>query len=175
MCFHTVARIRLKLCGNSLRVTESCMGYFICMCALGTGVHFTHACICTLLNIYSPKLVETFLGSQKRARHNLFLSARLREHTMRVDARTCAHVCVRTFLDVFAKKIVTSLSVGYLLFMCALACALHRTICACVHCMHVRAHTLLDGFSPKLMETSVIRKRFLPMRHFRVILPYTEI
>jgi hypothetical protein len=27
------------------------------------------------------------------------------------------------------------------------------TLCACVHCTHVRAHTLLDGFSPKLTKT----------------------
>jgi hypothetical protein len=45
-------------------------------------VHFTHARVCTLLNIFSPKLVETFLGSQKRARHNVCL-------------RTCALACAR--------------------------------------------------------------------------------
>jgi hypothetical protein len=47
MRFHTVARIRLKLCGNSLRVTESCMGYFILSarlraCARRVRAH--HAC-----------------------------------------------------------------------------------------------------------------------------------
>jgi hypothetical protein len=43
---------------------------------------------------------------------------------MRVDARTCAHLCVRTFLDVLAPTLVkTSLSVGYMHFTCALACA----------------------------------------------------
>jgi hypothetical protein len=54
---------------------------------------------------------------------------------MLVGARTCAHVCVRTFLDVFAQKFVkTSLCMCYMmLFTCALACAHYART------MHVRA------------------------------------
>jgi hypothetical protein len=99
-----------------------------------------HACVCTLLNIFSPKLVETFLGSQKRARHNLFLCARY--------ARGCTHMCacVRSHIlgRIRSKICDITLRGLHAFYVC--------TLCACVHCMHVRTHTLLDGFSPKLME-----------------------
>jgi hypothetical protein len=60
---------------------------------------------------------------------------------MRVGARTCAHVCVRTFLDVLAPKLMTtSLSVGYMHFTCALACA-HYARTMRVRALHARART----------------------------------
>jgi hypothetical protein len=162
MRFHTVARIRLKLCGNSLRVTESCMGYLILRAGLhacARRVHALHAC--THMHIFSPKLVETFLGSQKRARHNLFVCARLRVHAMRVGARTCAHVCVSTFLDVFAPKCLkTSLCMCYMLFTCARECA-HNARIMRVRALHAcaRSHIIgrilsqIDGDIPWVTDT----------------------
>jgi hypothetical protein len=119
--------------------------------ALGTCVHFMHARVCILLNIFSPKLVETFLGSQKRARHNLFLCAHLRVHVMRVGARMCAFAHFWTYsLQNWWKH--PSPWATCILRTHLRMHTMHAPR-ACVHCTHVRAHTLLDGFSPKLMET----------------------
>jgi hypothetical protein len=68
--------------------------------------------------------METFLGSHKLAWHFDFLPARLRVHAMRVGVRTRAHVCVRTFLDVFVPDLVeTFLCMGYMICTYTLACA----------------------------------------------------
>jgi hypothetical protein len=125
-----------------------------CVRALGACVHFTHAHVCTLLNIFSPKLVETFLGSQKRARHNLFLRARLRHRNVHgiiyfyVCACVCmlcawmhAHARIRTLFEVFAHKFVkTSLCMCYILFTCALACAQYARTMR-VRALHACART----------------------------------
>jgi hypothetical protein len=59
-------------------------------------------------------------------------------------------VCVRTFLDVFAPKLVkTCLTCFSCVYLRVLTM---RTPRACVHYTHVRAHTL-EGFSPKSMDT----------------------
>jgi hypothetical protein len=89
--------------------------------------------------------MEPFLKSQKLERHILCVRARLHVHAMRVGARTCAHVCVRTFLDVFAPKFVkTSPSVSYMLFSCALACA-HYARTMHVRALHACAHSHVIG------------------------------
>jgi hypothetical protein len=120
VCTHIHACVRSHIFGR----IRSIMYVRTCVCTLCACVHCTHVRAHTLLDGFSPKLMETYLGSQKRARHNWFVCARLSVHAMRVGARTCAHVCVRTFVDVLAPKLVkTSLSVGYMHFMCALACA----------------------------------------------------
>jgi hypothetical protein len=113
--------------------------------------------LCALTHLISrhilSKLSGTFYGSQCVTWPTRILHVRLRVHGMRVGARTCEHVCVRTLLDVFALKLVkTSISVGYMHFTSALACTHYartmRALCAhyartmralCAH--HTRACT----------------------------------
>jgi hypothetical protein len=114
---HTVARIRLKLCGNNLRVTESCMGYLVFMCALPCAYYWTDS----LQNWW-----RHYLGH--RNVHGII------DFTCTLACASYAHVCVRTFLDVFAQKFVkTSLCMCYILLTCALACVHYART------MHVRA------------------------------------
>jgi hypothetical protein len=123
------------------------------MCAL-VCVRYAHVCTTrTILNRFSPKLVETFLGSQKRAQHNRFLGAHLSMgartcvHVLGactcahvLGARTCTHVRVHTFLDVLAPQLLkTSLCVCYMLFKCTLACTM------CVHPLHACARSHILG------------------------------
>jgi hypothetical protein len=64
---------------------------------------------------------------------------------MRVGARPCAHVCILTFVDVLAPKLVeTSLSVGYMHFTCALACA-HYARTMRVRALNAYAHSHILG------------------------------
>jgi hypothetical protein len=127
------------------------------MCTLCT--HYARACtarMCALTHYwtgFSPKLMETYLGSQKRVRHNLFLRACLRVHAMRVDAH--ARMC--TFAHFWRYSLNNLWKHHSACATCFLRAHLRvhtmHALCACVHCTYVRAHTLLDGFSPKLMET----------------------
>jgi hypothetical protein len=74
---------------------------------------------------------------------------------MCVGARTCAHVCVRTFLDLLAPTLVkTSLSVGYMHFTSALACAHYARACtARILYIYARSHILGQTLSKLLRVT----------------------
>jgi hypothetical protein len=135
---HTVARIRLKLCGNSLRVHDRGMGYLIFL--------YTH-----IIEQILSKLVETFLGSQKQLICTCVCACqRYARWCTRMRACVRSHICRR----IRSKSWYKHQSACATCFLRAHLCVYTmRTLCACLHYTHVRAHTLLNGLSPKLMET----------------------
>jgi hypothetical protein len=143
------------------------------MRALRESMHCTHHCTHvrarTLLDGFSPTLVDTFLGSQKLACLTLFLRARLRLHVMHVRARTCAHVCFCTLLDVFALNLVdTFVCMGYMFCICALVCA-HYARTMRVHALHACARShFLNGFSSNWVEHDTGPKELHVLNYFYV-------
>jgi hypothetical protein len=152
MCFHTVARIRLKLCEVSLRITESCTGYLLFTCE--RYARASTARTCAYAHYWTDSL-------QYWWRHSL---GHINVHG-KIDVYVCACVCTlcawvhaHARMCAFAHFWTYSLNkwwkhpsacATYAFYVCTCVC----TLCARVYCTHVRAHTLLDGFSPKLMET----------------------
>jgi hypothetical protein len=131
-----------------------------CVCTL--CAHYARACtarMCALTHFRTDSLQTwcNILRVTESCIGYLILRARLRVHAMRMRAHTCAHVFVRSFLDVFVLNWWKhSFDIVYITCTCPLACA-HYTrtmhaLCACVYCTHVRVHTCLGGFFPKFEQ-----------------------
>jgi hypothetical protein len=74
-------------------------------------------------------------------------------HAMLMRARTCAHVCIRTFLDVFVPNLVeTFLCMCYMIVTLAFAHYASNISMPVLHAC-ARSH-IFDGFFPNLVEHS---------------------
>jgi hypothetical protein len=79
--------------------------WFVCarLRALCECVHCTHARVHIVLDGFSPKLMETCLGSQKLALHAWFSRARFRVHTTCMRMHACTHIHAGMHSHIFGR------------------------------------------------------------------------
>jgi hypothetical protein len=140
MRFHTVARIRWKLCGNLLRVTESCMGYLI---------FYVRAC------------AYNWTDSWRHALDHRNLHGMLDFNVRACVCTLCAYMHARARMRAFAHCWTYTLQNWWKHSSIWATCFLHARLhvhtmhapCACVQCTPLRVRIFLDRFSSKLVET----------------------
>jgi hypothetical protein len=150
---HILEQILSKL----LRVTESCMGYLICTCALAC-VRYAHACTHMRACVHSHILlcIRSKFGGDipLHGLHDFYMRTCVCTLFGHYACTCTAHMCTFTqFWTDSLQNWVTETCTAYLICMCALACARYERGCV---------RTFFYVLTPTLVKTSL----FVGYMHF---------